>query len=134
MARTSLLEQICAMDNLTVAWRKVRANIAVARRARSCGVDEVSVATFEQNWEANLAELRRAMLDGSYQPLPARQVVIGKVGGGQRTIGVLAVRDRIAQRAAHQRYTACCATGRPAAPGSSMPTSTPASPRWSTAC
>lgn len=102
MARTSLLEQICAMDNLTVAWRKVRANIAVARRARSCGVDEVSVATFEQNWEANLAELQRAMLDGSYQPLPARQVVIGKVGGGQRTIGVLAVRDRIAQRAAHQ--------------------------------
>lgn len=98
----SLLERIAALPNLTEAWRQVRSNIAVARRPHSCGVDEVSVFAFEQQWEANLAELSQALLEGSYRPLPVRRVEIGKPGGGKRTIGVLAVRDRIAQRAAQQ--------------------------------
>jgi RNA-directed DNA polymerase len=98
----SLLEHIAALPNLTEAWRRVRGNIAVARRPHSYGVDEVSVFAFEQQWEANLAELSRALLEGSYQPLPVRWVEIGKPGGGKRTIGVLAVRDRIAQRAVQQ--------------------------------
>jgi RNA-directed DNA polymerase len=101
-AKESLMERICELPNLTRAWHKVRGNIAVARRPRSCGVDEISVAAFEQNWEANLAGLRQALLDGSYRPLPVRRVALGKPGGGRRTIGVLAVRDRIAQRAAQQ--------------------------------
>jgi RNA-directed DNA polymerase len=99
---SSLLERITALPNLTEAWRQVRGNIAVARRPHSYGVDEVSVFAFEQQWEANLAELSRALLEGSYRPLPVRRVDIGKPGGGKRTIGVLAVRDRIAQRAAQQ--------------------------------
>lgn len=98
----SLLEQIGAMPNLTAAWRQVRGNIARARRPHSCGVDEVSVAAFEQQWETNLAELQRSLLNGSYRPLPPRRVEMGKRGGGKRVIGVLAVRDRIAQRAAQQ--------------------------------
>jgi len=98
----SLLERIGSRPNLTEAWRRVRGNIAVARRPHSHGVDEVSVFAFEQQWEANLAELSRALLEGSYLPLPVRRVEIGKPGGGKRTIGVLAVRDRIAQRATQQ--------------------------------
>jgi RNA-directed DNA polymerase len=98
----SLLERIASPPNLTEAWRRVRGNIAVARRPHSCGVDEVSVFAFEQQWEANLAELSRALLEGSYRPLPVRRVEIGKPGGGKRIIGVLAVRDRIVQRAAQQ--------------------------------
>jgi RNA-directed DNA polymerase len=97
-----LMKQICAMPNLVAAWRAVRSNIALSRRAYSCGVDEVSVAAFEQQWEANLAELARSMLEGHYQPLPPRRVQVRKPDGRKRTIGVLAVRDRIAQRAAHQ--------------------------------
>jgi RNA-directed DNA polymerase len=97
-----LMRQICAMPNLVAAWRAVRGNIAVSRRAHSCGVDEVSVAAFEQQWEANLAELAHAMLEGHYQPLPPRRVQVRRPDGRKRTIGVLAVRDRIAQRAAHQ--------------------------------
>ena len=97
-----LMKQICAIPNLTAAWRAVRGNIPVPRRARSCGVDEVSVAAFEQQWEANLEELSRSMREGSYQPLPPRRVEIGKPGDRKRIIGVLAVRDRVAQRAAYQ--------------------------------
>lgn len=98
----SLLEEISALPNLTDAWRKVRFNVARRRRAASCGVDEVSVATFEQQWESNLEELQRTLLDRSYQPLPPKRVELGKPGGGKRVIGVLAVRDRVAQRAAQQ--------------------------------
>jgi len=97
-----LMKQICAVPNLVAAWRAVRGNIAVRRRAHSCGVDEVSVAAFEQQWEANLAELSDAMRAGRYEPLPPRRVQVRRPDGRARTIGVLAVRDRIAQRAAHQ--------------------------------
>ncbi len=97
-----LMKQICAMPNLTAAWRVVRGNIAVSRRAHSCGVDEVSVAAFEQQWEENLIELGHSLLEGRYQPLPPRIVEVRKRGGQKRSIGLLAVRDRIAQRAMHQ--------------------------------
>jgi RNA-directed DNA polymerase len=100
-----LMKQICAMPNLVSAWRAVRGNISVSRRAHSCGVDEVSVAAFEQQWEANLAALAHSMLEGNYRPLPPRRVAVRKPGGGKRAIGVLAVRDRIAQRAAQQVLT-----------------------------
>lgn len=97
-----LMKQICTLPNLRAAWRAVRGNIPVRRRAHSCGVDEMSVAAFEQRWEAHLEDLSQAMLAGHYQPLPPRRITIDKPGGGERTIGVLAVRDRVAQRAAHQ--------------------------------
>jgi len=100
--QSHLMTQICALPNLTAAWRAVRGNVATVRRAHSCGVDEVSVAAFEQQWEANLAELSRSLLEGDYRPLPPRWVELAKPGGGRRSIGVLAVRDRIAQRAAQQ--------------------------------
>ncbi len=98
----SLLEEISAHPNLTQAWRKVRSNVARRRRAASCGVDDVSVAAFEQQWETNLEELRRSLVDGTYRPLPPKRVELGKPAGGKRVIGVLAVRDRVAQRAAQQ--------------------------------
>lgn len=102
MKGQALMEEICAMENLTRAWRKVRANVALTNRAYSSGVDEVSVAAFEQQWETNLAELRRSLLEGEYRPLPPRRLELNKPGGGKRVIGVLAVRDRIAQRATQQ--------------------------------
>ncbi|MGC9395654.1 MAG: reverse transcriptase domain-containing protein [Anaerolineae bacterium] len=102
MKGQSLIEAVCSQDNLHKAWRKVRANVAMRQRARSSGVDEVSVAAFEQQWEANLTELQRSLRDGSYRPLPPRRVELSKPGGGKRVIGVLAVRDRIAQRATQQ--------------------------------
>ena len=97
-----LMDQMVATPNLVAAWRAVRGNIAAGRRAYSCGIDEVSVAAFEQQWEANLAELGRSLQEGTYQALPPRWVHLRRPDGRQRTIGMLAVRDRIAQRAAQQ--------------------------------
>lgn len=102
MKGQSLIEAVYSQDNMTKAWRKVRANVALRQRTRSSGVDEVSVAAFEQQWESNLNELQRSLQDGTYRPLPPRRVELSKPGGGKRVIGVLAVRDRIAQRATQQ--------------------------------
>ena len=54
---------------------------------------------FEANLAANLQELARSLQSRSYQPLPARFVTITKENGKERELAILAVRDRIAQRA-----------------------------------
>jgi len=94
-----LIEQICAAENLADAWRRVRSNIRVRDRAYSRGADGVSIEDFERDLEANLARLGRELRDGTYRPQPVGRFLLRKRGGGTRTISVLAVRDRVAQRA-----------------------------------
>ena len=96
----SLFGQVYEVKNLTDAWRKVRANVRVADRKHSQGVDLVSLQDFEANWEENMADLAIALEEGTYLPMPVKRVKIRKKGGGSRTISILAVQDRIAQRAA----------------------------------
>lgn len=86
-------EQIVETKTLYAAWRKVRANRGAA------GVDEVSWFGFEQTLDANLAELSRNLKSGTYNPLPAKFVEIAKRNGKTRELGILTIRDRVAQRA-----------------------------------
>jgi RNA-directed DNA polymerase len=97
--RPSLIDRVCAPENLADAWRRVRRNIRVRNRATSRGVDGVSIEDFERDLEANLARLGRELREGTYRPQPVGWFSLPKRGGGQRTISVLAVRDRVAQRA-----------------------------------
>lgn len=97
-----LLPQICHVENLTLAWRRVRRNIQLAQRQRSAGVDAMTIRDFEADWPRQMAQLADQLLDGSYRPLPARTAQIPKATGGQRAIAILAVRDRVAQRAVQQ--------------------------------
>lgn len=85
--------EIAAVPSLYRAWRKVRANHGAA------GIDAVSICMFEHGLEANLRELSRNLLDHTYEALPARYVQIAKRNGKERELAILAVRDRIAQRA-----------------------------------
>jgi RNA-directed DNA polymerase len=98
----ALMPQICGVENLTRAWRRVRSNIHVARRRYSAGPDDVSVRDFEADWTRQMAQLADELQSGTYRPLPARQVGIPKRSGGERAIAILAVRDRVAQRAVQQ--------------------------------
>ncbi len=84
-----------APDALLHAWRKVRAN------GGGPGIDGEDLRKFEARLQPNLASLRAELLSGSYRPLPVWRVSIPKPNGGRRPISILAVRDRIAQRAAH---------------------------------
>lgn len=95
----SLFSQVYEVENLTDAWRKVRSNVKVADRKHSQGVDLVSLQEFEAHWEENMADLAIALEEGTYLPMPVKRVKIRKKGGGTRTISILSVQDRIAQRA-----------------------------------
>lgn len=98
----SLLDQLCSVGNLTRAWRRVRGNIHVARRGQGGGIDAVTLHDFEADWASQMAQLAGALRDGSYRPLPARRVNVPKASGGERALAILAVRDRVAQRAMQQ--------------------------------
>ena len=97
-----LMDQVCRVENLTLAWRRVRSNIQVARRRTSAGVDAVTLRDFEASWTAQMTCLADELRSSTYRPLPARQVQIPKPSGGARAIAILAVRDRVAQRAVQQ--------------------------------
>lgn len=88
-----MFTQICQIENLYAAWRKVRTN------GGASGVDAVSIKEFEKNLQDNLNELSRNLRGGDYQPLPAKFVSVMKANGKMRELGILTVRDRTAQRA-----------------------------------
>ncbi|HZT59662.1 MAG TPA: reverse transcriptase domain-containing protein [Pyrinomonadaceae bacterium] len=80
--------------SLLRAWRRVRANRGAA------GVDQVTLAEFERDLQANLEALSARLREGRYYPMPVRTVQMRKAAGGTRTLGILTVEDRIVQRAA----------------------------------
>jgi RNA-directed DNA polymerase len=98
----TLLEQIASPENLLSAWRAVRGNIPKYRRQRSSGPDGVSLAEFERDLPAQLNSLRDMLLSERYQPAPPKRFAVPKKNGGERTLGILNVSDRVAQRAVVQ--------------------------------
>jgi|SRR5665647_1083693 len=73
------------------AYQKVKANRGAA------GIDDETIAVFEQNLSKNLYKLWNRMSSGSYFPPPVRQVEIPKASGGFRKLGIPTVSDRIGQ-------------------------------------
>jgi RNA-directed DNA polymerase len=73
------------------AFQRVKAN------GGSAGVDEESIAEFEERLGDNLYKLWNRMGSGSYFPPPVKAVPIPKKSGGTRTLGVPTVADRVAQ-------------------------------------
>lgn len=73
------------------AFKLVKANAGAA------GVDQQSIADFEENLKDNLYKLWNRLSSGSYFPPPVKAVEIPKKSGGKRVLGVPTVGDRIAQ-------------------------------------
>lgn len=84
---------------LRVAFERVAGN----RGARSAGVDGLRVADIEEQMGASgfLEDLRAALKDGSFRPLPVRERKIPKPGGSGkvRRLGIPTVADRVVQAA-----------------------------------
>ena len=78
------------------AYQQVKANRGAA------GIDEETLAMFEQNLPKNLYKLWNRMSSGSYFPPPVKQVEIPKARGGTRKLGIPTVSDRIAQTVVKQ--------------------------------
>jgi RNA-directed DNA polymerase len=73
------------------AYQRVKANKGAA------GVDNESIAQFEQHLKRNLYKVWNRMSSGSYLPPPVKQIEIPKKDGGIRALGVPTVSDRVAQ-------------------------------------
>ncbi len=90
----ALRDRVYRWDVMTLAWEEVRRNRGAP------GVDGVTIRMVEERGvEVFLRELQTQLRDGSYRPLPVRRVLIPKPNGGQRALGIPAVRDRVAQAA-----------------------------------
>jgi retron-type reverse transcriptase len=88
---TALLHHI-SPDLLAMEFFALKENAAP-------GVDGLTWRDYEQNLEGNLADLHARVHRGAYRPLPSRRVYIPKPDGRQRPLAVVALEDKIVQRA-----------------------------------
>ncbi len=80
---------------LLVAWDRVRGN----RGAKTAGVDGATAASIVAGVGVGvfLDDLRSALRDRSFRPLPVRERMIPKSGGKLRRLGIATVTDRVVQ-------------------------------------
>ena len=71
----------------------------VKKAKGAAGIDRQSLSDFELHLDMELDNLLLELKEKRYQPLPVKRVVIPKEGGGERKLGIPAVRDRIVQQA-----------------------------------
>jgi len=89
---TTLWHHVYKVDSLREAFFGLK-------RAAAPGVDRVTHADYEQDLEANLADLSSRLRRGAYRAKPVRRVYIAKADGRQRPLGITALEDKIVQSA-----------------------------------
>ena len=95
----TLLEQVADAENMNRAWKRVKRNKGAA------GIDNRDIAETTVFLRENGEEIRRRIVEGTYQPMPVLRVEIPKPGGGVRKLGIPTVLDRIVQQAMVQVLT-----------------------------
>ena len=81
-------------------WLRTAAERALSRsHNKAAGVDGVMASRFREGLEGNLETLRLELKRGTYQPQPARRVMIPKANGKMRPLGIPCMRDKIVQEA-----------------------------------
>jgi RNA-directed DNA polymerase len=91
-----MLEEILDIRNVEKALRQVTANKGAG------GIDGMQTDELRDYLRDHWQSLRQSIFEGSYRPDPVRKVVIPKPGGGQRTLGIPTVKDRLLQQAISQ--------------------------------
>ena len=94
-----LLNQVLNKDNLTQAWKRVRANRGAP------GIDGLTIDEFRAHFKSIGPGLIETIREGRYQPYPVKRVYIEKEGGGWRGLGIPTVFDRLIQQAVVQVLT-----------------------------
>lgn len=85
-----LLEEICEIRNLREAFKLVKSNKGAP------GIDGITIATYEENLEQELLQLKQEVLSWTYKPTPVKRVEIPKPNGkGVRLLGIPIIKDRI---------------------------------------
>lgn len=87
-------------------WEVWEAYLKVKSNKGAAGLDGQSIEEFDRNLKQNLYRIWNRMSSGSYFPPPVRTVKIPKANGGERTLGIPTVSDRIAQMVVKNRLEA----------------------------
>jgi len=95
----NLMEQLVEARNMQRAWQNVKANRGAP------GPDGITLEEFEATFAAHWPSVRQHLLDGTYQPSPARRKSIPKPDGTERHLGIPNVQDRVIQQAILQVLT-----------------------------
>ncbi|MEM7792241.1 MAG: group II intron reverse transcriptase/maturase [Verrucomicrobiota bacterium] len=91
-----LMESILERENMNRAYKQVVLNKGAA------GVDGMTVGQLRSYLDRHWRKIEATLLDGSYEPLPARRKEIEKPDGGVRLLGIPTVLDRLIQQAIAQ--------------------------------
>jgi RNA-directed DNA polymerase len=94
-----LMESICERSNVRRAIRRVIKNKGAP------GVDGMTVRKIKRHLKRHWGKIEKALLDGTYMPMPVLQTEIPKPEGGIRLLGIPTVLDRIIQQAVAQVLT-----------------------------
>ena len=89
----SLYDRLLDRRALAKAFEKVR------RASGAPGADGQTISDFQSCLVEELERLVNELRTKTYQPLAVRRVTIPKPGGGERHLGIPAVRDRVVQQA-----------------------------------
>ena len=68
-------------------------------KSKSAGVDKITAKDYSENLDRNLFGLYSRLIHGTYKACPVKRVWIDKEGGKKRPIGILALEDKIVQKA-----------------------------------
>ncbi|MGH7250154.1 MAG: reverse transcriptase domain-containing protein, partial [Minisyncoccia bacterium] len=84
-----ILEEICDIANLVEAFK-------IVKNKGAPGIDGITVEAYEADLHSNVEQLRKEVLDWTYQPTPVKRVEIPKPDGkGTRALGIPIVKDRV---------------------------------------
>jgi formylglycine-generating enzyme required for sulfatase activity len=85
-----LMEQIVETRNMERAWKKVKAN------GGAPGPDGVTLKSFAQTFRDQWPRVRQQLLEGTYEPSPARRKSIPKPDGSERLLSKVSAWGRFA--------------------------------------
>jgi RNA-directed DNA polymerase len=90
------IEEILEPENLSAAWKRVKANKGAP------GIDGMTVEDFPAFARGHWPRIASAIREGSYRPAPVKRVWIPKPDGSKRPLGIPTVLDRVIQQAVAQ--------------------------------
>jgi group II intron reverse transcriptase/maturase len=93
------MEFICERSNMRRAIRRVIKNKGAP------GVDGMTVRKIKRYLKRHWTRIEKALLDGTYMPMPVRRKEVDKPEGGVRLLGIPTVLDRVIQQAVAQALT-----------------------------
>ncbi|QQX81806.1 hypothetical protein JK628_08235 [Shewanella sp. KX20019] len=78
-------------------WQVVHAYQLVKANKSTAGIDKQTMLAFEKDLKNNLYKIWNRMSTGSYFPPAVKAVAISKKSGGERSLGISTIQDRIVQ-------------------------------------